>query len=175
MSALLLAAACAAACAADVPCAAQAVSLTLPIDATVVNGTMTIATLQNLDFGQVTGGVPASLAPNAAGAGAWQVTGSPNAFVSVSFSLPSLLTNIQAQPGSTMPISFPATSARYRRQVNNPNGGATTFDPNAGTVARFGPNPNPTLFIWIGGQVNPAVATKPGIYTGTVVVSLAYP
>jgi hypothetical protein len=52
--------------------------------------------------------------------------------------------------------------------------GATPLDPAVGTVARFGPPPNPTLYIWIWGTVNPAATAKPGVSVGTVVVSLVY-
>ena len=93
--------------------------------------------------------------------------------VVISFTLPTQLINIQAQPGSTMPIAFNATSALWRRATNNP-AGATTFNPNVGTVGRIGPPANPTMYIWIGGTVTPAAAAKPGIYQGTVIVSLSY-
>jgi len=76
-------------------------------------------------------------------------------------------------PGSTMPISFNATSAIWRRATNDPAGG-TTFNPAAGAVGRLGPPPNPNLYIWLGGTVNPALTAKPGIYQGNVIVSLIY-
>jgi len=142
-------------------------------DAVVVTVGMTIATLSQLNFGSVPRGVATTVAPNQAAAGEWQVTGNGNAFVNISFTLPTQLINIQAQPGSTMPIAFNATSALWRRATNNP-AGATTFNPNVGTVGRIGPPANPTMYIWIGGTVTPAAAAKPGIYQGTVIVSLSY-
>ena len=72
-----------------------------------------------------------------------------------------------------MPVSFGLTSALWRRASNNP-AGATPFSPALGTVGRFGPPPNPTINIWIGGTVNPALAAKPGIYQGTIILSLTY-
>ena len=146
---------------------------TVAADAVVVTVGMTIATLRDLDFGTVIKGVATTVVPTAATAGAWQVTGSSNAFVIISFTLPTQLTNIQALPGSTMPITFSATSARWNRATNNPVAGAA-FNPAAGVVGRFGPPPNPNMYIWLGGTVNPAAAAKPGIYQGTVVVSLIY-
>jgi len=118
-------------------------------------------------------GVPTTVLPTAATAGEWQVTGSSNAFVIISFTLPTLLTNIQALPGSTMPITFSAVSAIWRRATNNPVGG-TIFNPATGAVGRLGPTANPNMYIWIGGTVNPAAAAKPGIYQGNVIVSLIY-
>jgi hypothetical protein len=134
---------------------------------------MTIATLRDLAFGTVIRGVATTVTPVAANAGAWQVTGNPNAFVIITFTLPTVLTNIQALPGSTMPIAFGAASARWNRANNTPAAG-TPFDPAAGVVGRFGPPPSPDLYIWLGGTVNPAPAAKPGIYQGTVIVSLLY-
>jgi len=142
-------------------------------DAVVVTVGMTIATLRDLNFGTVIKGVATTVLPTAATAGAWQVTGSSNAFVIMSFTLPTQLTNIQALPGSTMPITFSATSARWNRAINNPAAGAA-FNPAIGIVGRLGPPPNPNMYIWLGGTVNPAAAAKPGIYQGTVVVSLLY-
>ena len=146
---------------------------TVAADAIVVTTGMTVSTLRDLDFGSVIKGVATTVAPTAVTAGEWEVLGSPNAFVAISFTLPTQLTNIQALPGSTMPIAFNATSAIWRRATNSPAGG-TTFNPATGAVGRLGPPPNPSLYIWLGGTVNPALTAKPGIYQGNVIVSLIY-
>lgn len=142
-------------------------------DAVVVTVGMTIAVVRDLDFGTVLKGVATTVQPTAANAGAWQVTGSQNGIVIIAFTLPTVLTNMQAAPGSTMPITFAANAARWRRANTNPVGGIA-FNPNNGTFALLGPAANPTLNIWIGGTVTPAAAAKPGIYRGTIVVSLNY-
>lgn len=152
---------------------AQGGSGSFTADAVVVTVGMTIVTIQDLSFGSVPKGVATTVAPAAAAAGEWQVTGNPNAFVTIAFTLPAQLTNIQALPGSTMPISFGLTSALWRRASNDP-AGATAFSPALGTVGRFGPPPTPTINIWIGGTVNPAPTAKPGIYQGTIILSLTY-
>ena len=152
---------------------AQGGSSSVAADAVVVTTGMTIATLRDLNFGTVIKGVATTVAPTAATAGEWQVTGSSNAFVIMTFTLPTQLTNIQALPGSTMPITFGATSAIWNRSTNNPAAG-TTFDPSVGTTGRFGPPATPTVYVWIGGTVNPAANVKPGIYQGTIIVTLTY-
>ena len=152
--------------------AAQAGSSVLA-DAVVVTVGMTVATLHDLNFGSVIKGVPTTVLPTAANAGEWQISGSANAFVIVSFTLPTQLTNIQALPGSTMPIAFSGVSAIWRRSTNNPVGG-TVFNPAIGAVGRLGPPPNFNMYIWIGGTVTPALAAKPGIYQANVIVSLVY-
>ena len=153
--------------------AAQGASASFSADAVVVTVGMTVATIQDLNFGTVPTGVATTVAPAGATAGQWEITGNPNAFVTIAFTLPTVLTNIQALPGSTMPISFGLTAALWRRANNNP-AGATAFSPALGTVGRFGPPANPTINIWIGGTVNPVAAAKPGIYQGTIVLSLTY-
>lgn len=152
--------------------AAQAGS-SVSADAVIVTVGMTIGTLTELNFGTVIKGVPTTVLPSAANAGEWQVSGSSNAFVIISFTLPTQLTNIQALPGSTMPISFSGVSAIWRRATNNPAGG-TVFNPATGAVGRLGPPPNPTMYVWVGGTVTPALTTKPGIYQGNVILSLVY-
>jgi len=152
---------------------AQGGSSSVSADAVVVTTGMTISTMRDLNFGTVIKGVATTVAPAAANAGEWQVSGSANAFVVISFTLPTTLTNIQALPGSTMPIAFNATSAIWRRSTNSPAGG-NVFNPAVGDVGRLGPPPNFSMFIWLGGTVNPAPTAKPGIYQGNVVVSLIY-
>lgn len=148
-------------------------SAAISVDAVVVTVGMTITTLSDLNFGTVPTGVATTVLFTAAGAGAWQVSGSQNAFVTIAFTLPAQLTNIQAAPGSTMPIAFSAASAGWRR-ASCAAAGATVFDPATGTVGRLGPPPNPTMCVWIGGTVTPPAAAKPGIYQGTVILSLVY-
>ena len=155
------------------PGLSQGVAGSVGIDATVIGQALTVTTLSNLDFGSVPKGVATTVQPTAAGAGAWQVQGSKNADVSIAFVLPAVLTNIQALPGSTMPVSFGATSARWNRATNNV-ASATAFDPIAGTSGKLGPTANPFLYIWIGGTVSPAPTAKPGVYTGTIIVTIAY-
>ena len=152
---------------------AQSPSGSLTARGVVVTVGMTIAVVRDLNFGTVLRGVATTVQPTAATAGAWQVTGGANAFAIIAFTLPTQLTNIQAAPGSTMPITFAANSARWRRANNNPAGG-NAFNPAVGAVGRLGPPPNPTLYIWIGGTVTPALTAKPGIYRGTIIVSLTY-
>jgi hypothetical protein len=146
---------------------------TVGIDANVIGRPLSVPTLSNLNFGSVPKGVATTVQPTAASAGAWQIQGSKNAAVSITFVLPALLTNIQALPGSTMPVSFGATSARWNRATNNV-AGATAFNPVVGTTGKLGPSANPFLYLWIGRTVSDAATAKPGIYTGTIIVTIAY-
>ena len=90
----------------------------ISVAAEVIAVGMTVTKPSDLNFGQVTKGIATSVLPTDAGAGEWQALGNKNANVQITFPLPTQLTNIQALPGSTMPITFSATSARWRRDVN---------------------------------------------------------
>ncbi len=151
----------------------QGVAGQVGIDAEVIGQAITITSLRNLAFGTVLKGVATTVLPTAAGAGEWQVQGTKNTQVIIAFTLPTQLVNVQALPGSAMPISFTPTSARWNRAINDVTG-ATAFDPVAGTTGRFGPPANPYLYLWIGGTVSPAATAKPGIYTGAIIVSIVY-
>ena len=158
-----------------VPCPglSQGVGASVGIDANVIGQLLTVTTLSNLNFGSVPKGIATTVQPTAAGAGAWQIQGNKNADVSIGFVLPTLLINVQALPGSTMPVSFGATSARWNRATNNV-AGATAFNPSTGATAKLGPPANPYIYLWIGGTVSPAATAKPGVYTGTIIITIAY-
>ena len=152
---------------------AQGVTGQVGLDAQVIGQALTVTALRDLTFGTVLKGVATTVLPTDANAGAWQVQGDKNANVTIGFTLPTQLVNIQALPGSTMPITFGATSALWNRATNNV-ASAISFNPAAGTTGKLGPPANPFIYVWIGGTVNPAATAKPGIYTGTIVVTIAY-
>ena len=153
---------------------AQARSTTTPITALVIGGPITFLNLQTLNFATVTRGVPKTVVQNTAAAGKVRVAGTANAFVQIRFTLPTQLPNIQAVPGINMPISFAANSARWRRTNDSPGGG-TIFNPAVGVNnARFGGNANPYFFVYLGGTVNPSLTQAPGIYQGSIILTITY-
>lgn len=153
---------------------AQGVSMTGRATATVYGVPITFLNLQNLNFATVTRGVPKTVVQNTAAAGKVRVAGQPNAFTQIRFTLPTQLPNIQAVPGINMPISFAANSARWRRANDRTNGG-TVFNPAVGVNnARFGGNANPYFFVYLGGTVNPSPTQTPGIYQGTIILTITY-
>lgn len=139
-----------------------------------VMGPLTVVPMQDLDFGTVIRGINTTVGPRSPNAGVWEVTGTPRAFVTISFTLPSVLNNIQAAPGVTMPISFGNNSARWRRR--NPGlGGGQRFNPAVGSTGRLGGNARPRMYVYIGGTVSPGAAQVPGIYQGTIIMTVLYP
>jgi hypothetical protein len=145
-------------------------SATIQAVATVATGPIQVTPLRDLQFGQVLPGTPSTVVPTAPAAGQYVALGNALSQASVTFTLPA---NLSAGPLS-MPISFGSTSARVG-WFNNPNFFVQTFDPNLGTAFRFSPAAfGSSMYVWIGGQVSPAVNQVAGFYSGTVVLTLAY-
>jgi spore coat protein U-like protein len=154
--------------------AAQGTSSTTNVTVLVAGAAITFTNLQNLNFGTVTRGVPATVVQNTAAAAKVRVAGSANAFTQIRFTLPAQLPNIQAVPGINMPITFAANSARWRRTNDNPGGG-TIFNPAVGVNnARFGNAANPYFYVYLGGTVSPTATQAPGIYQGTIILTITY-
>ncbi len=150
------------------PAAAQTTATASIIATAFVSGVapLTASGVNNLNFGTVTAGgtkTPSSLASDA---GRFSISGEPLAPVTVSFTLPSVLTG----PASgTIPISFSATDGL--RWTAFP---ATfvSFNPNAPLVTPLDALGN--LLIGISGTVSPITGTTTGTYTGTVTLTVTY-
>ena len=119
----------------------------------------------NLAFASVFPGVARSVAVNAAGAGRFDVTGQPSAPVFVSFVLPANLIS----GANTLPIG---TWTGHQNTVNNPTTG-TNFTPSgAMTTATF--SGTGQLFVFVGATVTPATNQAPGVYNGTIQITVTY-
>lgn len=132
---------------------------------------LSAARMNDLAFGSVMPGVPTVVDPrSSASSGLWEVQGTRNAEIAAAFSLPDSL-RVGAH---AMGITFGAQAGcgRDRNQQNQ----CTYFDPSVGWVDRIRNNPNPknTYYIWIGGTVSPTAGQFPGIYTGTITLTVAY-
>jgi spore coat protein U-like protein len=153
---------------------AQGQSTTANITALVVGASITFTNMQNLDFATVTRGVPKTVVQNTAAAAKVRVAGAANAFTQIRFTLPTQLPNIQAVSGINMPIGFAANSARWRR-TSDLTGGGRIFNPAVGVNnARFGNAANPYFFVYLGGTVNPTLTQTPGVYQGTIILTITY-
>jgi hypothetical protein len=126
---------------------------------------ITAAGVNDLNFGTVTAGTPASIADPATNAGRFDITGQPSAPVSVSFTLPIQLSG----PGGNIPISFGTTDGLEWTAFPTTFG---TFNPNVPySTALTGAG---TLTIGIQGTVSPPVITTTGTYTGTITLTVSY-
>ena len=145
---------------------AQQVPVTAQINAkgTVITH-ITVSSSQDLDFGNdIVAGVATTVAKNESNAGKFLLAGQPNRQISISFTLPSNLTN----GANTMPITFTSTDAGYK--VND--GSISAFDPSLGTDASFGTDG--AMEVVLGGTVTPSSSQTAGMYSAPVTISLQY-
>lgn len=143
----------------------------IPVTAVVTTTGLSIGQKNDLLFGAVTPGLATTVDPRtAATPGMWEIHGSRDAEIAVSFALPD---SLRVGPHA-MPIAFGAQAGcgRNRNQQNQ----CSYFDPASGWVDRIRNNPTPkdTYYIWMGGTVSPAAGQFPGIYKGTITLTVAY-
>ena len=85
----------------------------------------------------------------------------------ISFNLPATLDN----GSDSFPITFDALHTGWRRN-DNPNN-ATNFDPHSTLII---PNVkrNRTYYLWLGGQITTFAGLPYGLYSGTIILTVAY-
>ncbi|MBI3982709.1 MAG: hypothetical protein HY337_07340 [Gemmatimonadetes bacterium] len=132
---------------------------------------LTASGVNDLQFGSVIAGLVGTIADEAADGGRWDVSGEPGASVSLTFTLPTVLTG----PGGDIPISFGASDGLIWDPFPTT---FTTFNPNAVSVTTIIDNSgfpdDGTLTVGIIGSVAPALGTTTGTYTGTITLTVAY-
>jgi hypothetical protein len=150
------------------PSKAQAqVSASISADA-VVQIALTASAGDNLNFGSVFPGTTRNILPSDPSSGSFQLVGSANAEVSVTFDL-SGAQNL-SNGVDNLPVSFNSTAAAHNS--SNSRAGATVFDPNVSLTRRLDATTG-ELWLFIGGSVSPT--TQPaGAYSGTIVLNAAY-
>ncbi len=144
--------------------AARGQSATIAATATVVTPS-TVTGNAPLAFGSVFQGVNKTVLFSDATSGRFSLAGYLNSQVSMTFTLPATL----ASGANTLPINT------YDVRVNGTNSvvGTTALTVTSGTpvLSNF---VSGSLFVFIGGRVQPAVAQAQGAYTGTIVLAAAY-
>lgn len=132
---------------------------------------ITIAAGQNLDFGIVIQGTPATIASTAAAAGRFDATGTPNANVNINFTLPA---NLVDASSNNLPIGTWTGCFNQAAAVNS--SGCTAIANLAVTTATSFGNVAGTgrLWVFVGATVTPAAAQAVGTYNGTVTMTLTY-
>jgi hypothetical protein len=126
---------------------------------------ITAVGVADLDFGIVPAGSPGAPGSLATDAGRFNITGEPSASVTVSFTLPAVLTG----SSGTIPISFGASDGLLWSPWP---GSFTTFDPTAPFITAIDGVGN--LTIGISGTVSPPATAATGSYTGTITLTVAY-
>lgn len=147
------------------PLAAQVVA-SVGVQADVLTlAPLTAAGVNDLNFGTVTAGTSVTPTDLATDAGRFDLTGEPNAVISVTFALPTVLT----APGGAIPITFGVADGLNWTLFPT---FFTTFDPTTPFITTL--NASGTRAIGITGTVSPPVGTPPDTYTGTITLTVSY-
>jgi hypothetical protein len=148
----------------------QAQSASIAATATVTQTGLSVGWRRELDFGNVTQGVPATVDPRSASAGKFEIHGTRNAEIRITALLPSFLT----RGPFTLPITFGNNSGCHRdRDQQNQCAYYNPANPLIVRIRNQNP-PNNTYFVWIGGTVSPSPSQPGGLYTGTITLSVSY-
>lgn len=122
--------------------------------------------IQGLSFGTVIPGVPTTvLQTDALRAGQFRVSGVLVRNVTITFTLPTVMTRIGA-PAATMPLTFLNNSAGFTTVFQ----GNTPFNPNAPYNETIWFNATITL----GGRVSPSPTQLGGNYTANIVMTVIF-
>lgn len=127
---------------------------------------LTAAGVNDLQFGTVNAGTPKTPTTLATDAGRFNISGEPSTPVTVSFTLPTVLTGAGA---TTIPISFGGSDGLHWTAYPTTS---VTFNPNAPFLVSLDALGN--LTIGISGTVSPPLGTTTGNYSGTVTLTVAY-
>lgn len=138
-------------------------SATIEATANVLSA-VTVTDVNDLVFGNVTPGVPKTIAITDAGAGLFTITKADGTGVTLSFSLPANLTS-----GAN---SLPIGSWTGGWHTSNAPGSATAFTPSAAGTNTGAAGAN--LWVYVGATVTPAAGQIAGPYTGDVTMSVVY-
>jgi hypothetical protein len=136
-----------------------------------VASTLSITGTQNLRFGMVTPGINKTVDKSTVGqAGEWQISGAPNAEISLAFTLPDSLQHETGPFGMT--VGFAATDASWDGGTGSQAFPAGVLNPNGPNAERLGFGG--LMQVWIGGTVYPRVGQGGGNYASDVVLTVAY-
>jgi len=127
---------------------------------------LTATGTNDLNFGTVTAGVPTAPASLATDAGRFHITGQASTAVTITFTLPTVLTGPAA---ATIPITFGSADGL---EWNPYPGAFSTFDPNSAHFTSL--DGAGALDIGISGLVSPPALTVSGSYTGTISMTVTY-
>jgi len=125
---------------------------------------ITVTSKRDLDFGNdIVPGIIKSVDKTSANSGKFSFAGQPNREISITFTLPSIVTSSV----NSMQISFSTTDAGYQT-----DGALIDFDPYVTKNASF--SGTGTMDVYIGGKVKPSTGQVSAFYTAPFNISLQY-
>lgn len=138
---------------------------TVQAEATVLTP-ITVTGEQDLQFGNIFPGVAATVTPDAAAAGRFQLSGAGTSEVNLDFDLPASLDH--QTTASTLGLTFDAASAGWGATSTTVD---ATFDPTSTLDVNLDGG---GLYVFIGGTVTPTTTQEAGTYDGTVTLTVTY-
>lgn len=145
--------------------AAYAQTGTIDANATV-QAPLTVAGVDDIEFGDVLPGVNKTIARTVAEAGSFTVTGQASTPVYLNFDLPTnLISGL-----NNLAIVFSATSAGVG--TTNVQGDANAADPNSEVNATL--SAGGELWVWLGAEVQPTITQVAGAYTAEITLTVTY-
>jgi len=127
---------------------------------------LTAVAVNDLSFGVVTAGTPKAPTSLASDAGRFTISGQPSTPVTVSFTLPTVLTGAG---NATIPITFGSSDGLFWHPYP---GTFSTFSPSSASPQTL--DATGSLVIGISGTVSPPTLTSTGLYTGTITLTVSY-
>jgi hypothetical protein len=129
-----------------------------------------IAVENDLIFGTVFPGVPKAISKKSSGEAAeFHITGTPNAEIVLNFTLPTYMHT----DGANMRLDYSSTDCALDSSAtpDQVNPGLDNLNPWQTVTYRLGAT---GLTIWLGATVTPGLIQKPGDYTATITLTVAY-
>jgi hypothetical protein len=130
---------------------------------------LVVTKTSDLDFDRVDRGTNKTIDVTSNKAASFSVVGEPGVPVNVTFSLPTVLDG-QYSVGSTLPIG---TWTGQMNTTNSPSSGSS-FDPSVGSFSANLDATTGALYFFIGATVQPSASQDPGVYQGTLMVTVSY-
>ena len=129
---------------------------------------ITVQGVRSLAFGAVLPGVPRVISrTDAVGSGQYNITGSNNTQVQLTFTLPGVM---NGPAGATMPIVFGGNDAGYSQ--SQAIGSQVAFDPKQPFLATLNKNGRGSVFV--GATARPTPTQRAGSYTATLTLTVVY-
>ena len=131
--------------------------------------TLYVNKLSDLEFGDVFFGYSAIVLDTDPGAAKFSFyhSDSKRKNIRINFSLPTTLTN----GVDNIPITFNQIYTSY--SLNDQIAGRTYFNPfKQLSIKKI--EPLETVYIWLGGAIDPITGLSGGLYTGTIIITVAY-
>jgi hypothetical protein len=126
-------------------------------------------TTTNLSFGEVAAGAVGEIQATDAGAGTIRITGGPGEDVDVDFTVPDELTG---PAGQKLGIEW---YGKYNTANDATTGQDLTVAPSMPTLSTALDGTDGTLFVFLGGKIEPPANQKRGLYTADLTVTVKYP